>query len=70
VPGAVHRLESIFILLYLKSEHVFLVVLPMPTGFPKFHIIHVRCDDLLVSALPILLAKVINKGIVDSSAMW
>lgn len=70
VPWAVHRLESIFILLYFKSEHVFLVVLPMSTGFPEFCIIHIRCDDFLVSPFPVFLAEVFNESVVNPSAVW
>jgi hypothetical protein len=69
VPRAVHWLEAIFILLHLERKHVFLVVLPMPTSFPKFRVIHVWCDYFLIPPFPILLAKVINKGIVDSGSM-
>lgn len=53
VSRAVHGLKSKKLLLHLKGEHVFAVVLPVPRGHPEFAVVHVWSDYLLESSLPI-----------------
>ena len=42
---AVHWFQSPFLLVDIKREHVVFVVLPVPRGFPKFAVVHIRRDD-------------------------
>lgn len=50
---AVHGLEGKLLLLHLKGEHVFTVVLPVARGHPEPAIEDVGGDDLLEPSFPI-----------------
>jgi len=45
MPRTIHRFQSPLLLLYIKREHVVLVVLPVSGCFPEFAVVHIGRDD-------------------------
>src|SRR6056297_1780292 len=72
---AVHRLESIdgflagVVFVDFDDEHVFLVFVPVPRGFPKLAIDNLWCVYLDIAAAALLAAHVILQGGVDRPAV-
>jgi len=70
VRRAVHRLETVFFVVILNQEHVFLVFSPMTRDFPKLSIKEIGCDNFRVSSNAVLLTESFYELIVDVSTIW
>lgn len=67
---AVHRLETVYFVVILNQEHVFLVFSPMTRDFPELSIEEIGCDNLRVSSNAVLLAESLYELVVDVSTIW
>ena len=70
VGGTIHRFHtSAAAFLALEEEHIFLVVLIVPAGFPKLKVENVGSNYFVVAADTILLSDHVHKLIVDFSSV-
>mmetsp|Transcript_5067 Transcript_5067/g.9371 ORF Transcript_5067/g.9371 Transcript_5067/m.9371 type:complete len:558 (-) Transcript_5067:471-2144(-) len=66
---AVHGLEPKLLLLDIKAEHVFAVVVGVAGDLPEVEVEDVGRDDFLVLVVPVLLADELDEAVVDTGSV-
>lgn len=57
VPGAVHWLQSKYVIFHGEGEHIFAVVLPVARCLPQFAVINVGGGYFLKASSPVLILE-------------
>lgn len=57
MPGAVHWLQSKYVIFHGEGEHIFAVVLPVARCLPQFAVINVGGGYFLKASSPVLILE-------------
>jgi len=69
-PGAVHGLDNIVSLIYLREVHVLAVVIPVTGAAPQLTMQHDGCLNLVVAPPTVFFTPELYQLVPDNHALW